>query len=138
MQCGYVQLTKLSLLLIYNMYIHMHNTLLQISIVKIIHNSPKICAMLQMYLVWDMALKNQKSQKSEIWNCVQLHICCSYLYTYIHSSLQLHYISSAVSLYFPYDFCLYPGMSAVASYSIRYIPFLLTVIVSIVCYSLHR
>ncbi|XP_065906983.1 uncharacterized protein [Dysidea avara] len=37
----------------------------------------------------------------------------------------LHYISSAASLYFPYDFCIYPGMTALVSYSLRYIPVLL-------------
>ena len=83
---------------------------------------------------------NRKDQKyssiTEIWSYVRIWHC--YISTYIHSSIQLHYISSAVSLYFPYDFCLYPGMTAVASYSLRYIPFLLAVIVSIVCYSVHR
>ncbi|XP_065907172.1 uncharacterized protein [Dysidea avara] len=42
----------------------------------------------------------------------------------------LHYISSAASLYFPYDFCIYPGMTALVSYSLRYIPVLLF---SIIC-----
>ncbi|XP_065908083.1 uncharacterized protein [Dysidea avara] len=37
----------------------------------------------------------------------------------------LHYISSAASLYFPYDFCIYPGMTALVSYSLRYTPVLL-------------
>ncbi|XP_065898154.1 uncharacterized protein [Dysidea avara] len=50
----------------------------------------------------------------------------------------LHYISSAANLYFPYDFCLYPGMTALASYSFRYIPFLLTVIISVVLYTANR
>ncbi|XP_065906418.1 uncharacterized protein [Dysidea avara] len=46
----------------------------------------------------------------------------------------LYYISSAISLYFPYDFCLYSGMSAVVSYTIRYIPLLLTVVISAIVY----
>ncbi|XP_065907348.1 uncharacterized protein, partial [Dysidea avara] len=50
----------------------------------------------------------------------------------------LLYISSAASLYFPYDFCLYPGMSALVSYSLKYIPLLLTVIISVTLYTAHR
>ncbi|XP_065907815.1 uncharacterized protein [Dysidea avara] len=47
----------------------------------------------------------------------------------------LYYISSAISLYFPYDFCLYSEMSAVVSYTIRYIPLLLTVVISVILYT---
>ena len=32
------------------------------------------------------------------------------------------YVSSALSLYFPYDFCLYNGISTLDSYALRYIP----------------
>ena len=32
------------------------------------------------------------------------------------------YVSSALSLYFPYDFCLYKGISTLDSYALRYIP----------------
>ena len=39
----------------------------------------------------------------------------------------LYYVSSALSLYFPYDFCLYKNMSAEVSYLLRYLP-LFTVI----------
>ena len=39
----------------------------------------------------------------------------------------LYYVSSALSLYFPYDFCLYAKMSAQVSYLLRYLP-LFTVI----------
>ena len=70
--------------------------------------------------------------------CMYIYGITTHISTHIHSSIQLHYISSAVSLYFPYDFCLYPGMTAVVSYSLRYIPFLLAVTVSIICYSVHR
>ena len=51
---------------------------------------------------------------------------------------QLQYISSATSLYFPYDFCLYSEMTTVISYSLRYIPFLLTVVISTIVYTVHR
>ncbi|XP_065905479.1 uncharacterized protein [Dysidea avara] len=44
----------------------------------------------------------------------------------------LHYISSTISLYFPYDFCLYPGMTALVSYTIRYIPFVLTTVIAVI------
>ena len=39
----------------------------------------------------------------------------------------LYYVSSALSLYFPYDFCLYKNMSAQVTYLLRYLP-LFTVI----------
>ena len=39
----------------------------------------------------------------------------------------LYYVSSALSLYFPYDFCLYENMSAQVTYLLRYLP-LFTVI----------
>ena len=38
----------------------------------------------------------------------------------LHS--QLHYVSSASSFYFVYDFCLFGEMSAVVAYSLRYLP----------------
>ena len=71
---------------------------------------------------------------------VCMYVYCTYVYTYIciYPSIQLHYISSAVSLYFPYDFCLYPGMTAVASYSLRYIPFVLMIIISVIFFTAHR
>ncbi|XP_065908079.1 uncharacterized protein [Dysidea avara] len=50
----------------------------------------------------------------------------------------LHYISSAASLYFPYDFCIYPGMTALVSYSLRYIPVLLFVIIYCCIWALSR
>ena len=62
----------------------------------------------------------------------------TYYYIIYNLSIQLHYLSSAVSLYFPYDFCLYPGMTAVASYSLRYIPFLLATVISVIFFTAHR
>ncbi|XP_065908085.1 uncharacterized protein [Dysidea avara] len=50
----------------------------------------------------------------------------------------LHYISSAASLYFPYDFCIYPGMTALVSYSLRYIPVLLFSIIYCCIWVLNR
>ena len=41
---------------------------------------------------------------------------------------QLHFISSALSFYFVYDFCLYSNMSPLVSYFIRYLPFLVAVL----------
>ena len=32
------------------------------------------------------------------------------------------YVSSALSLYFPYDFCLYNGINTLDAYALRYIP----------------
>jgi len=48
-------------------------------------------------------------------------------------SFQLYYINSALGLYFPYDFCLFGEMDAVLSYSLRYIPAIVT---SSVCVTL--
>ena len=67
--------------------------------------------------------------------CVLICICVNVNFIML---LQLHYISSAISLYFPYDFCLYPGMTALVSYSIRYIPFVLGVTMSTFFYTIHR
>ena len=32
------------------------------------------------------------------------------------------YLTSALELYFPYDFCLYPGMTALESFALKFIP----------------
>ena len=32
-----------------------------------------------------------------------------------------------MSLYFPYDFCLYDGMTALESFAIRFVPFFVTI-----------
>ena len=39
------------------------------------------------------------------------------------------YISSALSLYYPWDFCMYEGMTALASHFFSYIPFIVAVII---------
>ena len=39
------------------------------------------------------------------------------------------YISSALSLYFPWDFCLYEGMTALAFHLFSYIPFIIVFII---------
>ena len=41
---------------------------------------------------------------------------------------QLYYISSALSFYFIYDFCLYSNMSPLVSYFLRYLPLILLAI----------
>lgn len=40
------------------------------------------------------------------------------------------YVSSALGIYFPYDFCLHSDMSASGIYALRYIPALLAVVIS--------
>lgn len=42
----------------------------------------------------------------------------------------LVYVSSALGLYFPYDFCLYDEASALASYAFRYLPVLVAAVLS--------
>ena len=39
-----------------------------------------------------------------------------------HLFSQLHFVSSASGFYFVYDFCLYGNMSALVSYTFRYLP----------------
>ena len=41
--------------------------------------------------------------------------------------MQLYYVSSGLSFYFPYDLCL-NRVSPLASYTLRYLPFFLAVI----------
>jgi len=41
---------------------------------------------------------------------------------------QLHFASSATGFYFVYDFCLYGNMSALVSYTIRYLPLLVALL----------
>lgn len=43
--------------------------------------------------------------------------------------LQMLYASSALGLYFPYDFCLFPGMSAIAAFGFKFIPATLATVV---------
>lgn len=52
-----------------------------------------------------------------------------YPVTYEKTGKYIYYIGSTISLYFPYDFCLYSGMTALTSYMLRYIPFWLSLII---------
>ena len=58
---------------------------------------------------------------------IAFHITDSFPITFDAVERLQHYVSSALALYFPYDFCLYKGMPALVSYLLRYIP-LFTVI----------
>lgn len=67
---------------------------------------------------------------------------CMQMYNFnFFLSFQLYYIGSALSFYLPYDFCLYSNMSALVSYTLRFIP---AVVVSVtiltyltIMYALH-
>ena len=52
----------------------------------------------------------------------------------------LVYVSSALGLYFPYDFCLYDEASALASYAFRYLPLFVAALLSpiAVCFRKRR
>ena len=52
--------------------------------------------------------------------------------------LQLYYLNSALSLYFPYDFCLFHEMDAVLSYGLRYIPIMITSSVCLILLILYK
>ena len=43
--------------------------------------------------------------------------------------LQMFYLGSLLGLYFPYDFCLYPNATAVEVYAIKYIPFIVALVI---------
>ena len=53
-----------------------------------------------------------------------IHMC---IYTCVH--FQIYFINSLLSLYFPYDFCLYSGATPLATYTFRYLPICLTIII---------
>lgn len=42
------------------------------------------------------------------------------------------YVSSALGLYFPYDFCLYPGMTSLTAFGLKFIPSALAVIIAVI------
>ena len=50
---------------------------------------------------------------------------------------QLYYISSALSFYFVYDFCLYSSLSPLISYFIRYLPLFIIVITASIVLSIR-
>ena len=60
------------------------------------------------------------------------HITFEIKYPLIDFLYQLYYISSALSFYFIYDFCLYSSMSPLVSYFIRYLPLFIVVITATV------
>ena len=41
----------------------------------------------------------------------------------------MFYLGSLLGLYFPYDFCLFPNATAVEVYAIKYIPFMVALVV---------
>ena len=41
----------------------------------------------------------------------------------------LYYVGSALGFYFPYDFCLYANMTELVSYTVRYLPFFVALLV---------
>jgi hypothetical protein len=41
------------------------------------------------------------------------------------------YVSSALGLYFPYDFCLYPGMTTLVAFGLKFIPSALAVAIAV-------
>ena len=59
------------------------------------------------------------------------------LHTYTYFT-QLYYFNSVLSLYFPYDFCLFKEMDAVLSYGLRYIPIVITSSVCIILFIVYK
>ena len=47
-------------------------------------------------------------------------------------STQPLYVGSALSFYYCYDFCIFPGFSAELSYLMKFLPFLVTILLCIV------
>ena len=52
--------------------------------------------------------------------------------------LQLYFLSSGLSLYFPYDFCLFDEIDAIVSYGLRYIPAITTSVVVIALFAVYK
>lgn len=50
---------------------------------------------------------------------------------------QLYYITSGLSFYFIYDFCLYSNMSPLVSYFLRFLPLLILIITATVVLSVR-
>jgi len=46
----------------------------------------------------------------------------------VYFKLQMSYISNFLSFYYPIDFCLFPGVDAIAVYATGYIPLLVIVV----------
>ena len=67
-----------------------------------------------------------------IWCLYDQHASCICHMDWYYESLkvksvptcftQIYFVSSGLSFYFIYDFCLYDGMSALVSYLLRYLP----------------
>ena len=51
---------------------------------------------------------------------------------------QIYYVSSALSFYFIYDFCLYNKMSPLISYFLRYLPLFVAAITTTVMFIMRR
>lgn len=58
------------------------------------------------------------------------HLTEHFPVTFETLSPYLAYVGSALGLYFPYDFCLHPNMPALGSYTLRYIPILLLLLLT--------
>ena len=56
-------------------------------------------------------------------------LCGNISYTVAFQPVQMFYLGSLLGLYFPYDFCLYPNATAVEVHTIRYIPFIVALVV---------
>ncbi len=47
-------------------------------------------------------------------------------------SHQMLYASSVLGMYFPFDFCLYPGMPSLVAFGLKFIPAILAAIVAVI------
>ena len=62
------------------------------------------------------------------------------IFTHTHTckrTFQMYFINSLLSLYFPYDFCLYSGATPLAMYTFRYFPLCLTIIICFIGFTLQ-
>lgn len=73
---------------------------------------------------------------------IAYHITDSFPITFDAVQRLQHYVSSALALYFPYDFCLYEDMTALVSHLLRYLPLFTviptTIIVEVVRHKVFR
>lgn len=57
--------------------------------------------------------------------------CVPSLTFFVPLVFQMLYLGSGLGLYFPWDICLYPGMTAIVSYSPKFIPIVIATIMGV-------
>ena len=96
-----------------------------------------VIATLHLYIIllhrWFLTLEKITLHLMTKLENMLVYITFAHMYqSYSHVRLcifQMYFINSLLSLYFPYDFCLYSGATPLAMYAFRYFPLCLTIII---------